>query len=87
MLPAPVSGTVADFLVIGIVQVVDNKVFGDTGFEPLTSTVCKPHTKVRTEKKYGIFPVKRAEIRRLGFRDLSIFWLFFYISDGLKAQF
>jgi hypothetical protein len=29
----------------GITQVVDNKMVGDTGFEPVTSTVCKRHRK------------------------------------------
>jgi hypothetical protein len=29
----------------GITQVVDNKVVGDTGFEPVTSTVCKKYKK------------------------------------------
>ena len=29
----------------GITQVVDNKVVGDTGFEPVTFTVCKKHKK------------------------------------------
>jgi hypothetical protein len=29
----------------GIPQVIDKKVVGDTGFEPVTSTVCKRHKK------------------------------------------
>ncbi len=27
----------------GITQVIENKMVGDTGFEPVTSTVCKRH--------------------------------------------
>jgi hypothetical protein len=42
-------GTILDTTAIlpgkGITQVVDNKVVGDTGFEPVTSTVCKRHKK------------------------------------------
>ncbi len=34
----------------GIMPVVDNKMVGDTGFEPLTSTVCKKHKKKWKEK-------------------------------------
>jgi hypothetical protein len=29
----------------GIMQVVENNMVGDTGFEPVTSTVCKKHRK------------------------------------------
>jgi len=29
----------------GITQDIENKVVGDTGFEPVTSTVCKRHKK------------------------------------------
>jgi hypothetical protein len=43
MLPSPNLGTILDTTAIlpskGITQVVDNKVVGDTGFEPVTSTV------------------------------------------------
>jgi hypothetical protein len=45
MIPEPISGTAADFPVIGIAQVLRRKVVGDTGFEPVTSTVCKSHKK------------------------------------------
>ncbi len=34
-----------DFLAPEITQVVEKKVVGDTGFEPVTSTVCKRHKK------------------------------------------
>jgi hypothetical protein len=34
----------------GIMPVVDNKMVGDTGFEPLTFTVCKKHKKKWKEK-------------------------------------
>jgi len=30
-----------------ITQVVENKVVGDTGFEPVTSTVCKKQKKTK----------------------------------------
>jgi hypothetical protein len=33
-----------------ITQVIEKKVVGDTGFEPVTSTVCKRHKKRRKEK-------------------------------------
>jgi hypothetical protein len=36
-----ILGTIAVLPGKGIVQVVDNKVVGDTGFEPVTSTVCR----------------------------------------------
>jgi hypothetical protein len=33
------------------VQVVEKKVVGDTGFEPVTSTVCKKHKKKKRARK------------------------------------
>ena len=49
LLPSPNLGIVLGIPVIlpgsGITQVVDNKMVGDTGFEPVTSTVCKRHKK------------------------------------------
>ena len=51
MLPGPnlgtALGTPKDFVAPEIPQVVDNKVVGDTGFEPVTSTVCKRHKKTK----------------------------------------
>jgi len=45
MLPSPNMGTVlgtpGDFRVPEIPQVVDKKMVGDTGFVPVTFTVCK----------------------------------------------
>jgi hypothetical protein len=43
-----VLGTPKDFVAPEIPQVVDNKVVGDTEFEPVTSTVCNKH---RIKKK------------------------------------
>ncbi len=40
-----------DFVTSEITQVVDNKMVGDTGFEPATSTVCKKHKKTKKRKK------------------------------------
>ena len=34
-----------DFVTSEITQVVDNEGMGDTGFEPVTSAVCKKHKK------------------------------------------
>ena len=34
-----------------ISQVIENKMVGDTGFEPVTSTVCKRHKKMKKRKK------------------------------------
>jgi hypothetical protein len=34
-----------------IPQVVEKKMVGDTGFEPVTSTVCKKHKKRKRRKK------------------------------------
>jgi len=34
-----------------IAEVVENKVVGDTGFEPVTSTVCKRHKKKKRAKE------------------------------------
>jgi len=55
LLPSPnlgiVLGTHAILPEKGITQVVDNKVVGDTGFEPVTSTVCKRHKKTKKQKK------------------------------------
>ena len=49
LLPSPNMVTVlvtpSDFVAPEIPQVVDNKMVGDTGFEPVTSTVCKKHKK------------------------------------------
>jgi hypothetical protein len=38
-------GTPSGFGEPEMTQVVDNKMVGDTGFEPVTSTVCKRHKK------------------------------------------
>jgi hypothetical protein len=38
------------FKVPAIPQVIEKKMVGDTGFEPVTSTVCKRHKKKRTGK-------------------------------------
>ena len=55
MLPSPNMVTVLVTPVIlqgkGITQVVDNKMVGDTGFEPVTSTVCKRHKNRKKRKK------------------------------------
>jgi len=42
-----------------ITQVVENKVVGDTGFEPATSTVCKRHKKTKRakNKEFPHYPV------------------------------
>jgi len=49
MLPGPNLGTVLGTPNIlegdQIAQVIENKVVGDAGFEPATSTVCKRHKK------------------------------------------
>jgi hypothetical protein len=54
MLPSPNMVTVLVTPAVlpgkGITQVVDNKMVGDTGFEPVTSTVCKRHRKKGKEK-------------------------------------
>ena len=34
-----------DIAAAEILQVIEKKVVGDTGFEPVTSTVCKKHKK------------------------------------------
>jgi ribonucleotide reductase alpha subunit len=43
----------------GITQVVDNKMVCDTGFEPVTSLVCKRHKKRGKRKKYVVPSGKR----------------------------
>jgi len=40
-----------DFGVPEIPQVIEKKVVGDTGFEPVTSTVCKRHKMKKRRKK------------------------------------
>ena len=54
MLPGPNLGTAlgTPYILEGgkIAQVIENKVVGDTGFEPVTSTVCKRHKKKRKWK-------------------------------------
>ncbi len=55
MLPSPNMVTVLvtpdDFFAPEITQVVDNNVVGDTGFEPVSSTVCKRHKKTKKQRK------------------------------------
>jgi len=34
-----------------IPQVIEKKMVGDTGFEPVTSTVCKKHKKKKNTKQ------------------------------------
>jgi hypothetical protein len=34
-------------------QVVDNKMVGDTGFEPVTSTMCKKHKLPKASQSKG----------------------------------
>ena len=54
LLPSPnlgiVLGTPAILPVKGITQVIEKKVVGDTGFEPVTSTVCRKHKKTKRTK-------------------------------------
>jgi hypothetical protein len=54
-LPSLNLGTFLGTLVIlpdrGIAQVVDNKGMGDTGFEPVTSTVCSKHPENVKQRK------------------------------------
>ncbi len=40
-------------------QVVEKKVVGDTGFEPVTSTVCKKHKKKGKRDIKGVTSVKK----------------------------
>jgi len=40
-----------DFRVKEISQVVEKKAVGETGFEPVSSTVCKRHTKRKKQRK------------------------------------
>jgi len=40
-----------DFVTSEITQIVDNKMVGDTGFEPVTSTVCRLDGKKRKRRK------------------------------------
>jgi hypothetical protein len=55
MLPSPNMVTVLVTPAVlpgkGITQVVDNKMVGDTGFEPVTSTVCKRHKNKKNTKQ------------------------------------
>jgi len=55
MLPSPNMVTVLVTPAVlpgkGITQVVDNKMVGDTGFEPVTSTVCRLDGKKRKRRK------------------------------------
>jgi hypothetical protein len=48
-LPGPILGTLLDTPIIlpgrGMAQVIEKKLVGDTGFEPVTSTVCRTHAK------------------------------------------
>jgi hypothetical protein len=46
-----ILGTTAILPGKGITQVVDNYVVGDTGFEPVTSTVCRIDGKKRKCRK------------------------------------
>jgi len=54
MLPGPNLGTAVGthyvFEGVRIAEVFGKKVVGDTGFEPVTSTVCKKHKKELKEK-------------------------------------
>jgi hypothetical protein len=54
MLPGSNLGTVLvtpdDFMAPEIPQIVDKKMVGDTGFEPVTSTVCKRNKKTKKRK-------------------------------------
>jgi hypothetical protein len=47
MLPGPNLGTTSFLESSEITQVIEKKVVGDTGFEPVTSTVCKRHKKTK----------------------------------------
>jgi len=40
-----------DFEAPEIPQVIEKKMVGDTGFEPVTSTVCKRHKNTKKRKK------------------------------------
>jgi len=55
MLPSPNMVTVLVTPAVlpgkGITQVIEKKLVGDTGFEPVTSTVCKRHKKPKKRKK------------------------------------
>jgi len=42
-----------------IKQVVEKNVAGDTGFEPVTSTVCRRHGKKRAKKKQAKSKINR----------------------------
>jgi hypothetical protein len=44
-------GTLAILPEKGITQAVDNKMVGDTGFEPVTSTVCERHKRKKKQRK------------------------------------
>ena len=54
-LPGPKMGTILGTPVVlpsrKIAEVVDNKVGGDRGFEPLTSSVCRKHPKNAKRRK------------------------------------
>ena len=39
-----------DIAAAEILQIIEKKVVGDTGFEPVTSTVCKKHKKKAKRK-------------------------------------
>jgi hypothetical protein len=55
LLPSPNLGIVLGISAVlpgkGITQVVDNKMVGDTGFEPVTSTVCRRPQSKRKRRK------------------------------------
>ncbi len=65
MLPSPNMVTVLvtpdDFFAPEITQVVDNKVVGNTGFEPVTSTVCKKQ-KRRENRAPFLYTLKIAPV-------------------------
>ncbi len=72
---------------VALAQVVEKEGMGDTGFEPVTSTVCGKHRK-KLKRKNKRFPLLERPFLSLSFFDtLRYFWIFFDISDNFWAHF